>query len=336
MKPVVNTKISEDEIRPDDIFNEFMKLSAEDALNFFDKSQFENCDCPGCGEVSSSEAFVKHGFNYNCCANCGTIYASPRPNLTELNRYYARSASQKFWSETILKHTGGKRKQSIMLPNIERIEAILSEKKILPKKVLDIGAGNGTFLTEWKARHINAELHGIEPGQESAQQCRDFGITTYESSVEEAAEKKQIEGNLVTCFEVIEHVQNPQRFAEAIFQVTAPNGIAVMSCLGADGFDIQVLWDKSRSLMPPYHLNFMSQKGMKTLFEKSGFKSVEISTPGRLDVDIVLKSLERAPDTQLSRFEKLLLSKGQETRDAFQQFLAKSGLSSHVWIICQK
>ena len=336
MIPVVKTKINEDEIRPDDIFNEFMRLSAGDAQNFFDKSQFEECDCPACDESSVSETFIKHSFKYNCCANCGSIYVSPRPTLSELNRYYAQSESQRFWSESILKQTGEKRKQSIMLPNIERIEAILSEKNFTPKKVLDIGAANGTFLTEWKARHPDADLHGIEPGQKSAQQCRDLGITTYESSVEEEAEKQQVQGDLVTCFEVIEHVQSPQKFAEAIFEVTAPKGMAVMSCLGADGFDIQVLWEKSRSLMPPYHLNFMSQQGMKTLFEKSGFKSVEIFTPGRLDVDIVLKSLERESDTKLSRFEKLLLSKGQETRDAFQQFLAQNGLSSHVWIICQK
>ncbi len=336
MIPVVETEIKEEEIRPDEVFNEFIRLSAGDALNFFDKSEFEVCVCPACGADKIAESFEKHSFKYNSCKNCNTIYVSPRPSLSELNRYYAESKSQSFWSESILKKTGEKRKQSIMLPNIERIDAILKEKNFKPRTVLDIGSANGTFLTEWKALHPSAELIGIEPGKESAQKCRNLGIKTYESSVEEEAEKGEAQGDLVTCFEVIEHVQNPQKFAKAIYDVTSEKGVAIMSCLGAEGFDIQLLWDKSRSLMPPYHLNFISQNGMKNLFEKTGFKKVEIFTPGRLDVDIVLKSIEREADVKPSRFERVLLSKDQKTRDAFQKFLAENGLSSHVWIICEK
>lgn len=336
MISAVETEIKEEEIRPDEIFHEFIRLSAEDAQNFFDKTKFEACSCPACGESQIKESFEKHSFQYHSCHSCGTIYVSPRPSLKELNRYYAQSNSQNYWAENILKQTGEKRKQSIMLPNIERIENVLKEKRFTPATVLDIGSANGTFLTEWKKRHPNAELIGIEPGKESAQTCRDLGIKTYEGSVEKEADRGEAKGELVTCFEVIEHVQNPLKFAKAIHSVTAEKGMAIMSCLGADGFDIQLLWDKSRSIMPPYHLNFISQEGMKNLFSKAGFKSVEIFTPGRLDVDIVLKSLKREADVDLSRFEQLLLSRSQKTRDAFQKFLAENALSSHVWIICEK
>lgn len=336
MSAPVKATIKEEEIRPEDVFGEFMRLSAQDAENFFDKSQFVDVPCPACGAVHKADSFDKHSFTYNNCAECGSIYVSPRPNLSELIRYYSISKSQSFWSEEVLKKTGEKRKESIMLPNVSRIESILEERNHAPTRVVDIGSANGAFLTEWKKRHTNAELHGIEPGQESAQQCRDLGITVYEASVEEVAEKKQIEGDLVTCFEVIEHVQDPEFFAKSVYDVTAPGGMAIMSCLGADGFDIQLLWEESRSLMPPYHLNFLSCDGMKQLFSKSGFNKVEVFTPGRLDVEIVQKSIERGATPNLSRFEKLILSRGPETWAAFQKFLAENSLSSHVWIVCTK
>ncbi len=328
--------IKEDEIRPEDIFNEFMNLSAADAEGFFDKSKFVEVSCSGCGFDSVQSSFVKYSFRYNHCAGCGSIYVSPRPDLSELTRYYSVSKSQKFWSEKILKKTGEKRKESIMLPNITRIEEILAGAGRNPKRILDIGAANGTFLSEWKKRHSKAELYGIEPCKESAQQCEALGINVYEGSVEDEAEKGSVCGDLVTCFEVIEHVQDPEIFAKAIYKVTASKGMAIMSCLGADGFDIQLLWEKSRSLMPPYHLNFLSQKGMQGLFSKAGFERVEIFTPGRLDVQIVQKSIERGISPELSRFEKLLLSRGEDTLQEFQQFLAKNCLSSHVWIVCYK
>ena len=328
--------IDEEEIRPEDIFNKFMSLSAKDAENFFDKSKFVEISCVGCGSDKKESYFEKHSFRYNHCAKCGSVYVSPRPDLSELTRYYSISDSQKFWSENILKKTGEKRKETIMLPNITRIEEILEHNDRDPKRVLDIGSANGAFLTEWKKRHADAELYGIEPGQDSAQKCRDLGIITYENSVENEAVNGQVFGDLVTCFEVVEHVQDPDLFAKSVYNVTATNGMAIMSCLGADGFDIQILWEKSRSLMPPYHLNFLSQHGMKELFSNAGFDKVEIFTPGRLDVQIVEKSIERGIAPDLSRFEKLLLSRGEKTRQAFQQFLAEHCLSSHVWIVCYK
>ncbi len=328
--------IKEDEIRPEDIFNEFMDLSAKDAQGFFDKSKFVEIACPACNSEGIESCFEKHSFCYNHCDKCGSIYVSPRPDLSELIRYYSVSDSQKFWSDNILKKTGDKRKEVIMLPNITRIEGILERDNRNPKRVLDVGSANGAFLTEWKKRHLDAELYGVEPGKESAQQCRDLGITTYENSVENEAGNNSVSGDLVTCFEVVEHVQDPELFAKAIYDVTASGGVAVMSCLGADGFDIQLLWEKSRSLMPPYHLNFLSQNGMVELFSKAGFDRVEIFTPGRLDVQIVEKSIERGITPDLSRFEKLLLSKGENVLQAFQKFLADHCLSSHVWIICYK
>ena len=331
-----NTKINEEDIRPEDVFNEFMRLSGEDAQNFFDKAKFIEVSCPGCKSSDVDESFEKHSFRYNHCEECGSIYVSPRPDLSELTRYYARSESQKFWSEAVLKKTGEKRKEAIMLPNITRIEGIIEKSGHKPKRVLDVGSANGAFLTEWKKRHSEVELYGIEPGAESAQNCRDLGITVFEDSVENVAVDAEVSGDLVTCFEVIEHVQDPELFAKAMYDVCASGGLAIMSCLGADGFDIQLLWEKSRSLMPPYHLNFLSHDGIKNLFSDAGFDKVEVFTPGRLDVQIVETSIERDVMPDLSRFEKLLLSRGEETLQAFQKFLAENCLSSHVWIVCHK
>jgi len=331
------TKITEDEIRPDDVFEAFLSLCAEDAESFFRADDFMDVACPGCASADVEDHFVKHAFKYNHCGSCGSLYVSPRPTPAAMERYYRDSKSQLFWFEEVLKKTGKQRKAKIMLPNVNRVGGILESLGAKPACALDVGSANGAFLTEWQKQHPDTKLLGIEPGPESAQKCRDLGITVFEGMVEDEAAKPEVEGDLVTCFEVIEHVQNMDRFAKAMYDVTAKDGVAILSGLGADGFDIQILWEKSRSLMPPHHLNFLSIKGMKTLFSKVGFKKVDVITPGRLDVQIVKKSIERGVvPTRMSHFEKLLLSKDQEVLDALQKFLADNKLSSHVWLICQK
>lgn len=335
-KPVV--EIKESEIRPDHLLNEFMSLSIDDAQNFFDHQKFIQVACPACGEVTTTEqSFDKLSFHYAHCSSCKSLYASPRPSEEELLRYYAESASQRFWFEVILKHTGEKRKESITLPALERVDTIMKEVvKKEPATVLDVGAANGTFLLEWKKHHPEAHLIAIEPGAESAQKCREYNIEVFEGFVEDEAEKKAATGDLVTCFEVLEHVQNPERFTKALYKATAPGGVAIVSCLGVDGFDIQVMWEQARCVMPPYHLNFLSKQGMKHIFDKSGFDHVEILTPGRMDVDIVVRAMEQGLGPKLSRFESLLLSQSKETRQAFQKFLSENAMSSHVWIIAYK
>ncbi len=337
MTDTATASIKEEEIRPEDLFSEFMRLSMEDAQNFFAAEELTEIPCPACSCEIDAGGFEKFGFRYVHCKDCGTIYASPRPTPEALLRYYAEADSQSFWSEVILKKTGEKRVQSITLPALARAENIM--KDIVgkePASVLDVGAANGAFLAEWKNRHPKAELIAVEPGEEPAQKCRDQGMRVYEAFIEDVAGKDGAQGDLVTCFEVLEHVQNPLRFARALFDATNPGGVSVVSCLGADGFDIQVLWQDSRSIMPPYHLNFLSRDGMEKVFRQAGFEKVQILTPGRLDVEIVRRSIERGLDPALSRFEKLLLSRGEETLAAFQMFLADNGLSSHVWIIAYR
>ena len=113
--------------------------------------------------------------------------------------------------------------------------------------------------------------------------------------------------------------------------VVAPGGLAVFTGLGIDGFDIQILWDKSKSIFPPHHINFMSVDGFYRLFKRAGFKGVEVVTPGKLDLDIVLNNREFV--TKENRFVKTLLSRGEEALDELQNFLAKYKLSSHCWIL---
>ncbi|WP_417832389.1 class I SAM-dependent methyltransferase [Terasakiella sp.] len=329
-------KIEEEKIRPETVFNKFLELSEQDAKKFFNKEKFHHINCPACGHDQIETKFTKHSFQYVECSECHSLYNSPRPSLDETFRYYSDSESASFWAKEVLRKTKEQRKNAIVTPNVKRIGDLLKDRTSGRHRIIDVGAATGVFLQEWKKVFEQAELIAIEPGPEGAQACREIGAQVAEGLIENVAGDLEGEGDIVTCFEVIEHVHDPVEFAKAIHKIVAPQGCAVVTGLGVEGFDIQLLWDKSRSIMPPYHLNFMSVKGIEKIFKNAGFDEVEVITPGRLDVEIVERAVERGEYELSNRFERLLMSKSEETKVAFQKFLAEHQMSSHVWAICKR
>jgi hypothetical protein len=97
-----------------------------------------------------------------------------------------------------------------------------------------------------------------------------------------------------------------------------------------------MLWEKSNSIFPPHHINFMSVAGFEYLFVRAGLDEVEVTTPGLLDVDIICNAIKRDQDLlNGQRFLRRIVT-DQILAVTFQAFLAANRLSSHAWVIGKK
>lgn len=326
--------MKEADIRPADIFAEYLRLSAADAKNFFSSTDRKVVPCPGCGSFEHDPAFSKEGFAYTVCKICATLYQSPRPPMAEFARFYADSPSSHYWATTFFPAVAEARRSRIFAPRVEQISGLCRDRGVEPRVVMDVGGGYGIFLEEWRRRHPESHVCTVEPGGELAEICRKRGIEVLETVAEEA-QAWAGRADLVTCFEVIEHVFDSQAFLQALRRLVRPGGWVVVSGLGVDGFDIQVLWERSNSVSPPHHINFMSVKGFHEAFSRAGFDQISVLTPGKLDVDIVLGELKKNARLSMSRFERTLLSRGEEAMQDLQAFLAKHQLSSHSWVMAR-
>ena len=69
--------MKEQDIRPSDIFDEFLRLSTLDAEKYFsDKNTCrQNRECPACGKDDTKFEFEKLGFNYDRCNFCCSLYS---------------------------------------------------------------------------------------------------------------------------------------------------------------------------------------------------------------------------------------------------------------------
>lgn len=325
--------MKEEDIRPEALARRYYELSAADAQRCFPLGiARHDLPCVACGGTAVALAFTKNGFGYGRCADCGTLFQTPRPGIDAFEAFYRDSESSNYWSDVFFPAVAEVRRERIFRPRVERLAMIAGSSLPPSATVIDVGAGYGIFLDEWRKVRSADRLIAIEPSAHLASECRAKGFATLEDIVENVAGLENA-ADLVVCFEVLEHVHQPVEFLATLRGLARPGGLVFISTLGVDGFDIQTLWDKSNVVFPPHHINFLSVAGFARLFERVGLADVEITTPGQLDVDIVRNAVKSDPALlEGQRFLARLV--GDDALAAsFQAFLAANRLSSHSWVI---
>lgn len=327
--------MKEADIRPEALLNRYLHLSAEDAERCFSGVVREDRSCVACGSVEAHFEFEKNGFAYASCKQCGTLYQTPRPPLKAFEAFYRDSVSSRYWAEQFFPAVAEARRERILRPRAERLIQMCEANDIAVEKLIDVGAGYGILLDEWRRLRPATELLAIEPSSSLAGECRSKGFNVVEDVAENVSSHRDY-ADLVVCFEVLEHVFEPLSFIKNLSDLAQPGGHVFVSTLSVDGFDIQTLWEKSNSIFPPHHINFMSIDGFVRLFERAGLEVVSISTPGVLDVDIVRNAYRKNPELfDGNRFvHKLIANDSHAAR--FQEFLSGNCLSSHAWVFAKK
>jgi len=325
--------MKEEDIRKRDVLNRYLQLVTEDASHFYgDRGKFEKVQCPACEGRDLSQRFEKIGFAYVQCNACDTLFVSPRPTHQDLMKIYRDSPSTKFWVEEFFLPMVEVRREKIFKPRAELIAERFPEVKT--GRLADIGAGFGLFLEEMKKIWPVSDVVAIEPSNAMAEICRSKNIVTIESALEDVSPKERFD--LMTAFELLEHLHDPFTFVRKVKNLLAPGGYLCLTTLNGLGFDIQLFWERSKSVFPPHHLNFLNPHSMKILMERNDFEIVETATPGQLDWDIV-EGAFRHERLDPGRFFRTLSRYGtDEAKRELQQWIRSNNFSSHMRVIAKK
>jgi 2-polyprenyl-3-methyl-5-hydroxy-6-metoxy-1,4-benzoquinol methylase len=327
--------MKESEIRPPDLFNRYLELSRLDTERFFaDKANFVEVDCPACGCQEKMPGLKKQNFTYVLCGDCGTLYLSPRPDANQLDAFNCNSEAAKFWSTNFFKETAEARREKMFRPRAQLVNELLDNyQQQSCAEFVDVGSGYGIFLEEVKRLNRFGTVRGVEPNPDLADVCRRAGFPIVQKTVEDVSEG-EVQADFATAFEVLEHVFEPLSFLRSVRRLLKPGGLLLFTTLTVSGFDIQVLWENSKSVYPPSHINLISVAGMELLVKRAGLRLIDLSTPGKLDVDIVANMLSENPNLKVPRFVSTLLEeRNGVAREEFQSFLSRNRLSSHIRVV---
>ena len=324
--------MKEEEIRPQHVFDEYLRLAEQDTRKYFESDDRAPVNCPAC-DAKGSYTFTKHGFAYEECEACQTLFVSPRPPAAAFARYYQESDSVRYWASTFYKATAEARREKLWKPKAAMIQQLVLRFASLEHRLVDIGGGYGIFAEEYE-RISGQRVLVIEPGPELASVCREKRLDVLEAFMEDVSPSQLGDPpRAFVSFELFEHLHDPRAFLRHVYDLMRPGDLFLFTTLSGTGVDIQALWEDSKSVSPPHHLNFLNPKSIRRLLEDVGYDVLETSTPGKLDIDILCSNASHIKD----RFWRTFVAQAtEEERGAMQAFIAENGLSSHMLIVCRK
>ena len=330
---VVRGELRGEDIRPPALLSKFRELSIEESQIYLrDPSKSVDVPCPACECAEKRPVFVKNGFQYNRCPECRSVFVSPRPSAQALAEYYTNSRAGKFRVEHFSRETAEARRVHILRSRINWVGQVFDQAATLDKRgYADIETIFPLIFSEVRSTGLFDAYYSINPPPLAEADCIANGATVWRGA------SLQEELGVVTAFEQLGHQFSPFDLVKSAHDMLTQGGVFFLTTRTISGFDLQVLWDKTPYIFVPEHLNLLSIDGISILISRAGFSLLELSTPGLLDVELVLQAIQADPTLNLPSFIAYLLNhRGASTHADFQTFLQRHRLSSHVRVAAKK
>lgn len=334
MKRVVFLEdLKESEIRPDFLYNKYKGILKDEISKLFpERSLFVKTNCPGCGEKRFKKAFVKLGFQYCKCSKCGSLFASPRPTAEMLRNFYRSSEAVSFWRDKIAEKMKESRYHHQSFPMAHWVLELVDEYLPQANIFLDYNSKYPDFLRTINENKKFDRVISISPELPSQKDLLPKDMIIYDDM---SLIKEKI--HVFTAFEVLERIFDPIEFIKEVYKVCQKDGLFFLTTNTVSGFEYQMLDDKSPRLHPPDRINLLSIEAIHNRLTESGFEVIELSTPGRVDVEIVRSALKNNPNILVPGiFKYIFKNRDEGTWHSLQDFLQQNRLSSYVRVAAKK
>ncbi len=202
----------------------------------------------------------RHGRHVRC-RNCWLIYVNPIERTGRINKAYSRRKST---DASVM------RKMRLTATR-SQLDLIQKEHHRSGHLLLDIGCGEGFFLSNASSAGYNAR--GIEPSQDAAEYARqEFGLDVEAKPFEELRLPEN-RFDVVTLWQVLEHVPHPLKILSEVHRILKPGGLLALSTPDIGGAPARVLgrrWWNIRKV----HINQFTTDTMTTLLGNAGFRDI--------------------------------------------------------------
>ena len=238
-----------------------------------DKSQPYIEFCPvGCrSELEDSDIILPQG-PLRRCTICGqlTSRCSTETYLESMKEFddpkgtWPTGKSEK----RLLRHT----KQ--IVTHMERY----LDKRVREIRLLDVGCSSGAFVAA--AQSVGMEAEGVEPASAPAKTALESGLKIYQGLLEEL-NLPSASYDVVTLFEVIEHLKDPLSLLKECHRILREGGLLVIRTGNTDSWSAHYQkghWEYFSIEAHGGHVSFFTPASVARLAERSGFLIERLKT----------------------------------------------------------
>ena len=232
-----------------------------------------------CGSTRTEHDFTKDSYELRRCSACDLVAVANPPDAEDLARIYSPDAGyHEAWadseSETV------RRERKLARRQLDAVEAGLTGTS--RGALLDVGCSVGLFLEE--ARSRGWTVAGVEFNQATAAVARRRrGLDVVDGALEDAGLAPG-SFDVVTLWDVIEHVPDPLATLRAAAAVLRPGGSLWIETPNIGGLFPRVSYRVASRLHywphpePPHHLFQFSADSLRHTLERAGFELVSETT----------------------------------------------------------
>ena len=219
--------------------------------------------CTICGSTRVQRLCRKDNAIYHHCQECGVIFQHPAPPPELMVSYADTEYEAGLYRDYV-------RAREMKLEHFQRrLEQLLS--RVRRGRLLDIGCSCGYFMQV--AAAAGFEVEGLE--------FSSAAIAAADASVRPRIRCTSVDafnGNgsydLITAFDLIEHVPTPKDFLRKVRHLLAPGGCLAMTTPDGGHFLRYLMQSRWPMLQPMQHLTIFSHKAMRWALEETGFGDI--------------------------------------------------------------
>lgn len=272
---------------------------------------YPNCPlCGSSGEILFSgledRLFGAQGeWSISLCSNtldCGLLWLNPRPLEEDIFKAYVTYYTHPTASG--VKSLRSRLKSSVLdlvvyalalcssMTTERRNVADLHLNELVPGRLLEIGCGDGSFLSRMK--NLGWEVEGVDFDAMAAESAKEkFNV---EVKVGRLEDMHYPEGafDAVTLRHVIEHVFDPVKTMREVSRILKPGGTAVLLTPNTKSLGLQTFGVNWRGLEPPRHIHLFSPNTLASVARKSGLEVVRSYSTAANAWVVLLASMQLA------------------------------------------
>jgi 2-polyprenyl-3-methyl-5-hydroxy-6-metoxy-1,4-benzoquinol methylase len=137
--------------------------------------------------------------------------------------------------------------------------------------LLDVGCGNGKFLSEM--RSLGWDVYGVEPDPQAIRIAKEeMHLDNVSRGMLEDAGYPDDYFDVITMSHVIEHLHDPLATLAECRRILKPKGLIVIATPNINGLACKIFGENARHMEVPRHLFLFSPESIKAVLLKSGFK----------------------------------------------------------------
>ena len=227
-------------------------------------------ECPLCNSDDTSLLFNKLGFNHVRCRNCDLVYVNPILKEEKLHNFYLDEESYNNVLTNKLQIELDNKRFNYHLDVIEQYMDIGT-----PRRILDVGAGPGTFVEVAKERCW--EPTAVEFNSFCVNKIKSLGIECIDEPLENV-DLPENSFDCITLWAVFEHLQNPHNMLKIINKLLRPGGILAILVPNINSLAARIMHERCATFSGDTHINFFNDQTLTKIQEMNGFKVLESET----------------------------------------------------------